>query len=612
MEDIMQSTRYKQLFLLSPVLMFVLLLCSGIINAQEKTQTGWQHLHYAVFFTNMDIQHLLRDPDQFKKTMDYFAPVKPDHVYLEGNARGSNDIALLKTLADKFHAMGIRTSGCIVTVSSIHEGPMVYNDPADMADLEEHARALAQVFDEIILDDWLFTIATDEKSMQDRGTMSWADYRTKLLLEQSKKHIIDAAKQVNPKAKVIIKYPNWYEGHRRNGYDVYNETLQFDKMAVGIETRDLTTQDQHIPMYSGYIFQKWWSSVDTSKWIGSWLDNYDMQGQYNDYNAEVWQAVLAQAPEIILWCAGGLYPTNPSSDVYPYFCKELPEFDAVAGMLNGPARGVPIYLPYGSTGEYNIFGYLGLAGIPLEPVAKFPKECQSAIFTLHSLQDPQLPDEMLDRLRNGHDVFMTWELWLKLQNTEFKNILSLVDQGGSVASADYRLRAGWYYGKIVKGEKPVAFPRIRTTTWPYVRNVAVIQEDYDYGVLLSAPYLKGTLYVLNMPENYYDLLRLPEEALNTIRLAFTKELGVTLESPGNVGMYLFGPKQYVLYNMSDEKVSLSLQFMQHIQQSGWRELAHNASLEFSEDTAFVHFGAPVRSRVSIKLKPFEIAVIQAP
>jgi hypothetical protein len=209
---------------------------------------------------------------------------------------------------------------------------MVYNDPADMASLEEHTRTLAQVFDEIILDDWLFTIATDEKSLQDRGTMSWADYRTKLLLEQSKKHIIDAAKQVNPQAKVIIKYPNWYEGHRRNGYDVYNETLQFDKMAVGIETRDLTTQDQHIPMYSGYIFQKWWSGVDTSKWIGSWLDNYDMKGQYNDYNAEVWQAVFAQAPEIILWCAGQLYPTNPSSDVYPYFCKELPEFDAAAGM----------------------------------------------------------------------------------------------------------------------------------------------------------------------------------------------------------------------------------------------------------------------------------------
>jgi hypothetical protein len=164
----------------------------------------------------------------------------------------------------------------------------------------------------------------------------------------------------------------------------------------------------------------------------------------------------------------------------------------------------------------------------------------------------------------------------------------------------------------VKSEKPIAFPRIRTTTWPYVRSVAAVQEDYDYGILLSAPYLKGNLYVLNMPENNYDLLLLPPGVLNTIRFAFVKELGVTLEGPGNVGMYLFGPKQYVLYNMSDDEASLSLKFPQRIQQSGWRELAHDASLNFREDTTFVRFGAPVVSTVSLKLKPFEIAVIQAP
>jgi len=59
--------------------------------------------------------------------------------------------------------------------------------------------------------------------------MSWSDYRTKLILEKSKQYIVDPAKEVNPNVKIIIKYPNWYEGHRLNGYDVYNETLQFDR-----------------------------------------------------------------------------------------------------------------------------------------------------------------------------------------------------------------------------------------------------------------------------------------------------------------------------------------------------------------------------------------------
>ena len=213
----------------------------------------------------------------------------------------------------------------------------------------------------------------------------------------------------------------------------------------------------------------------------------------------------------------------------------LPEFDRAAGMLNGASRGVPIYLPYGSTGEYNIFGYLGMAGIPLTPVAQFPTESQNAIFTLHSLQDAKLADELLDRLRDGHDVFMTWGLWLKLQNTEFKNTLSLVDAGGSVTSSEFRTRAGWNE-QLIKADKPFTFQRIETTTWPYVRDVAVEQDDYDYGVLLSAQYLKGTIYVLNMPENSYDLLRFPTQALNAIRHPFIKDLQVQLDGPGGIAM----------------------------------------------------------------------------
>ena len=364
---------------------------------------GWQHVKYAIYFTSSDIEQLLVDSAQFIKTMEYFGPIKPYKVYLEGSSEKEIDVALMKKVADRFRSLGIKVSGSMVAVG--HRGPSVYNNADDMASLEKRMRALAKVFDNIILDDWLFTTATDEKSVKERGNQSWADYRTKLILEQSKKYIIDAAKEVNPNVKVIIKYPNWYEGHRENGYDVYHETLQFDNMAVGIETRNRMTHDQHIPIYSGYIFQKWFSSVDPAKWVGSWLDNYDMKGDDNDYVAQVWQAVLAETPEVILWCAGQLYPDNPSSDVYPHFLEMLPEFDKVAGLLNGPSRGVPIYLPYGSTGEYNIFGYLGMAGIPLTPVAQFPTESQNAIFTLHSLQDPKLAEEMLGRLRDGHDVF---------------------------------------------------------------------------------------------------------------------------------------------------------------------------------------------------------------
>jgi hypothetical protein len=576
-----------------------------------QVKAGWQHLKYAIYFTSGDVESLLSDPVAFQKTMEYFAPVKAERVYLEGSTNKEVDVDMLKKVRDRFLAMGIKVSGAMVS-NSLRGGPSSYNNRDDMEVLKKRTQDLAKVFDNIILDDWLFTISVDEKSLKDRGNLSWADYRTELILKQSKKYIMDAAKEINPKAKIIIKYPDWYECHRQNGYDVYKETMQFDNMAVGIETRDPETQDQHIPIYSGYIFQKWFASVDTSKWVGSWLDNYEMKGSENNYVAQVWQAVLAQSPEIILWCAGQLYPPNPSSDVYPHLKDMLPEFDKAAGLLQGDARGVPIYLPYGSTGEYNIFGYLGMAGIPLNPVAKFPAKSQNAIFTLHSLPDPKLADEMLKRLRSGNDVFLTWGLLQKLVNTEIWKAFSFVDFGGTVTSSDFRMKESWFYEHKFKADRPFTFPSIRTTTWPYVRNVALVKEDFDYSILMKTPYLKGTIYVLNMPDNSFDLLQLPVEALNTIRRAFYNELGVEYDGPGQVGFYLFGQKQFVLYNMSNKTASAALRFTGKLPVEGWKELVHGKSLSVKYDDSYTRYGGTPFTDVSYALNPFEIIIVQAP
>jgi hypothetical protein len=571
--------------------------------------TGWQHLKYAIYFTYPEIEQLLVDSASREETMEYLAPIKARKVYLECSSRGNVDVAFMTSLAADMRARGFEVIGAMVPV--VPEGPICYNNPDHLAHLEKRARALAQIFTEFILDDWLFTICTCEKCVAGRGTMSWADYRTKLLLEKSKKYIIDPARKVRPGVRVIIKYPNWYEGHRENGYDVYAETRQFDAMAIGIETRTRATHDQHIPIYSGYVFQKWWSGVDPNKWIGSWLDNYSMKGQDNDYVAQVWQAVLAQTPEIILWSGGNLHHSGPFSNVYPHFRDMLPEFDQVAGLLHGSSRGIPMYLPYGSEGEYNIFGYLGMAGIPIAPVGEFPADGPIAIFTKHSLKDPGLAEKMLSRLRNGHDVVMTWALFRELRNTDFKNTLNVTESGGSVSSSTFRTRIGWN-DQVFNSDRPFAFPRIETTTWPYARDVALVREDNEFGVLFSGKYLKGTVYVLNMPENSYDLLRLPPQALNMIRRPFGNALGMQLEGPGGVGMYLFGAGQYALYNMNDEPVDLTLRFEQKLPTDGWRELVHDSQISVREDNSLEQFHGPIRTVVGVSLQPFEIAVVEAP
>ena len=104
---------------------------------------------------------------------------------------------------------------------------------------------------------------------------------------------------------------------------------------------------------------------------------------------------------------------------------------------------------------------------------------------------------------------------------------------------------------------------------------------------------------------------MPAQALNVIRHAFNEELGFELDGPGGIGMYLFGSKQYALYNMSDETATMKLRFAQSLP-NGWQELLNGKKLKVDIDTTYVRYGAPVITDVSVDLKPFETVIIQAP
>jgi hypothetical protein len=569
----------------------------------------WAHIKTALFCTSEDVDQLLTKPEDRKAALAYFAPLRLSKVYLDNASGEPAAIATLREIAADLKAQGLEVSGAVVPAGE--HGPLCYNDPKDMAMLEGRVQVLAKVFDEIIVDDWLFTTCTCAKCLEGRGNDSWADYRSRLVAEQSKQHLIDAAKQVNPRVQVIIKYPNWYEGHRQNGYDVARQTPQFDGVSVGIETRQRATHDQHIPIYSGYVFQQWIGGDAGPKWRSAWLDNFEMQGADNDFVAQVWQAVLARTPEIIFWCAGGLHPPAPSASNYPHLVELMPEFDRLAGMLDGPARGIPIHLPLGSTGEYNVFGYLGMIGLPMAPRTAFPVDTKTAIFTQHSLRDPKLAAELLARVRAGKEVFLTWPLLQDLRGSELGRALNVLGEGGTAASSTFRVREILWDAKPVEAPRSFVFPKISLSTWPYVRAVALVREDGDFGVLLQTPYLEGQVDVLNLPDNSYDLLRLPEAVLNAIRRCFFEELGVRLVGPGGVALYPYGERQYVLYNMNDGPAKVALRFPVVTPARGWKERMHDKSLTAADVEIGEGRWARRESEVALTLLPFEIALVEA-
>jgi len=267
-------------------------------------------------------------------------------------------------------------------------------------------------------------------------------------------------------------------------------------------------------------------------------------------------------------------------------------------------------------GEYNIFGYFGMIGLPMAPCTTFPIDSKTAIFTQHSLRDPKLAAELMDRIRAGKEVFLTWPLLKDIRDSELGRVFNVIGEGTTVSSPTFRVREHFWDSKPVEAARPFVFPEIQTSTWPYVREVALVREDADFGVLLTTPYLEGKVDLLNLPDNSYDLLRLPDPVLNAIRRCFFDELGVRLTGPGGVALYPFGEKQYVLYNMNDGSEKVALRFPAEKPARAWKERMHGKSLTVADVTVGEDEG-PHRpppqheTEVELTLRPFEIAVVES-
>src|ERR1035438_7596543 len=82
--------------------------------------------------------------------------------------------------------------------------------------------------------------------------------------------IIDAAKAVNPKVRVIIKYPNWYESFQGLGYDLAVEPKMYDAIYTGTETLD-ANGGQRLQSYQSYLQTVYFNNIKPDNNQGGWI-----------------------------------------------------------------------------------------------------------------------------------------------------------------------------------------------------------------------------------------------------------------------------------------------------------------------------------------------------
>ena len=450
-----------------------------------------------------------------------------------------------------------------------------------MQEIVEHT---ARLFDELILDDFFFTSCKSDVEIRARGERSWTEYRLALLDEAARNLILAPARKVNPKVRVVIKYPNWYDHFHGLGFNLETGPQIFDAIYTGTETRDALRSDQHLQPYHGFQIWRFLENLRPGHNAGGWVDTFGSR-HADRYAEQLWLTLFAKAPEITLFDFGSIQmpvskalraPWQGQGTSFDFdamagpFKKDdgsfgpeltwtrvagwsLEKIDPVIGQLGKPV-GVSSYKPYHSTGEDFLHNFMGMVGIPIDLRPEFPAGAPLVLLTEAAAHDPQIVGKIEGQLRAGKSVLVTSGLLRALRGKGIERIaeLEVLEQRALVED----FRAGW--GGPVKARKKILIPQLRYFTndsWPLID---AVDGPMGWPLLHDADYGGGHLYVWTIPDNPADLYALPVETLNPIRRIATQGLDVRMDGPAEVSLFPYDNGTLVVESFRDEATEVSV------------------------------------------------------
>jgi hypothetical protein len=426
-----------------PLVAMTLLLVLGSAAASAQAGTSdagasdmWdlakskQAVHrFSTLFTAQNVRDHLSTDEGLEAAIDWCRKTGVTKVYVETFRDGYQaERATLLHARDRLRAAGFEVSGCVTTTrigkssTGWQNTISCYTDAATQGKLQSVFQYAARLFDEIMIDDFWFTDcacdACDAARRARRVTIgkhtypvagdTWEDYRCELMVRLSQDRVLAAARGVNPKARLIIKYPQWYDRFQERGYEVVRETADFDHIWVGTETRDYgDARWGGTPQYEGYFLMRWLGGIGGDKCGGGWYDPFGTTER--TYIEQARQTILGGARESFLFCYGSLLRDTGPRDIEA-LRKEIPALLQVAEQVrHRKIAGIAAYKPPNShpESEPRVFDFAGMLGLPLAPCHEFPADAPAAFFSLHALKDAHLAERLAAFIASGKPVMLT-------------------------------------------------------------------------------------------------------------------------------------------------------------------------------------------------------------
>ena len=510
-----------------------------------------------------------------------------DKIYLETH----RDLlvvedATLEQAKKFFHDRGIETAGGITyTINEANSfETFCYSNPEHRKMVQKIAEHTAKHFDEFILDDFFFTSCKSDIEIKAKGMQSWTDYRLKLMTEAGRDLVLKPAKKVNPQIKVIIKYPNWYDHFQGLGFNLEEGPQLFDGIWTGTETRD-PAGNQHLQNYLSYNIIRYFDNLRPGYNGGGWVDVGGLNMGMDRYAEQLLLSILAKAPEIILFAYHQLLDVKLSpkyrtpwqgmgtsfnydevtapirledgSLVEPTTMARiagvvLKQTDKLIHKLGNPV-GIKSYKPFHAAGDDFLQNYLGMIGLPMDMRPVFPEDQQVVLLTAQAAQDTEIMAKIKRQLQSGRDVVVTSSL--------LKAIPEKLTEVAELRCTDLKALVN-DFGRYGQSGRDLLIPQVQYYTndaWEMVSAGRPLTGGVSgYPILLRAPYATGNLYVLTIPDDMGNLYDFPANALNEIRRIMSKDIGVCLEAPSKVGLFVYDNKTLVVENFNDEPVEVRI------------------------------------------------------
>ena len=566
----------------------MMLAAVAVLSALPAAGKGkYQNFKVSTYIRAQDVARMADDKFLNRTWETVSSQVDLDKIYLETHRDAFTVDEKTMTKVKKFFlSKGLEVGGGITYTRSEPTDFETYSYARENERqlVREVAEYTARLFDDFILDDFFFIDLKndDEIAAKEKSGKSWTEYRLRLMSDAGRELVLEPAKKVNPKVKVIIKYPNWYDHFHGLGFNLEEEPQYFDGIWTGTETRDPGSA-QHLQNYLSYNVVRYFDNIAPGKNGGGWVDAGGIHMSMDRYAEQLHLTMLSKTPEIILWNymqlndvkitpqmrakwqdAGGnsfrydemVAPferggkTVSPTTMARFASVTLQQTDKLVGQLGNPV-GLVSYKPYHSSGEDFLQNYLGMIGLPMDMHPQFLSDRQQILLTEQAAKDPQIVDKIKAQLKKGGDVIITTGL-LKAIREKIADVCELYCGDLKAIVNDF----GWFG----KSEREFIIPQVKYFTndaWEVVSAGRPLSGGVSgYPILLRDTYSKGMLFVLTVPDDFGNLYDFPAGALNVIRRAMSKDVGAYIEGPSKVALFPYDNKTLVVENFNDEAVSL--------------------------------------------------------